>query len=143
MGYLIFGTIIVIIVFLVLRFINKLRLDRKIDQIRSSWINRKTESFDFVRISRYADLIEQKFHRLTDQTIEDIDFHKLFAFIDRTTSKVGQQFLYKKVIEPTDNIDAQSEVLIKLFSMDKDLRERTQLELLKLSSHNAYYISSL
>ena len=143
MGYLIFGTIIVIAVLLILRFINKLRIDKKIDQIRSSWINRKRESFDFVRISRYADLVEQKFHRLTDQTIEDIDFHKLFAFIDRTTSKVGQQFLYKKVIEPTNSIENQSEVLIKLFSLDKDLRERTQLELLKLSGHNAYYISSL
>ena len=66
-----------------------------------------------------------------------------FAFIDRTTSKVGQQFLFKKIIEPTNNTKGQSERLITLFSNDNQLREETQLELLKLNNNGAYFISSL
>ena len=144
MEYLIFGLIGFIIVILVIHHVNKGRTKKKIEEIRKSWGNPKKESFDFDSISKYADTVkDSKFHRLTDQTIEDIDFYGLFAFIDRTTSKVGQQFLYKKLLEPTDNTTDQSEVLINLFSTDKQLREEVQLELIKLNNNGAYYISSL
>ena len=144
MEYLIFGLIGFIIVILVIHHVNKGRTNKKIEEIRKSWGNPKKESFDFDSISKYVDTVkDSKFHRLTDQTIEDIDFYGLFAFIDRTTSKVGQQFLYKKLLEPTDNTTDQSEVLINLFSTDKQLREEVQLELIKLNNNGAYYISSL
>lgn len=144
MEYLIFGLIGFILVILVIHLVNKGRTKKKIEEIRTSWGNPKNESFDFDSISKYADTVkDSKFHRLTDQTIEDIDFYGLFAFIDRTTSKVGQQFLYKKLLEPTNNTTDKSERLIKLFSNDKQLREEIQLELIKLNNNGAYYISSL
>ena len=144
MEYLILGLIGFILVILVIHHVNKGRTKKKIDEIRTAWGNPKKESFDFDCICKYADTVkENKFHRLTDQTIEDIDFYGLFAFIDRTTSKVGQQFLYKKIIEPTNNITDQSQRLINLFSNDKQLREEIQLELLKLNNNGAYFISSL
>ena len=143
MEYLILGSIIIILVFLVIHYSSKGKSKIEIEQIRSAWDNPKTNSFHFVSIRKYADVVKEEFHRLTDQTIEDIDFHRLFIFIDRTTSKVGQQFLFKKVIEPTDKVEDQSEKFIELFTDDKDLREGIQLELLKLSDPDAYYISSL
>lgn len=144
MEYLILGLIGFILVILVIHHVNKGRTKKKIEEIRKAWGNPKKESFDFDCICKYADTVkENKFHRLTDQTIEDIDFYGLFQFIDRTTSKVGQQFLYKKILEPTNNTTDQSERLINLFSNDKQLREEIQLELLKLSNNGAYFISSL
>ncbi|MBX2955605.1 MAG: DNA mismatch repair protein MutS [Cyclobacteriaceae bacterium] len=144
MEYLIFGLTGFIIAILVIHHVNKGRTKKKIEEIRTGWGNPKKESFDFDSISKYADTIkESKFHRLTNQTIEDIDFYGLFAFIDRTTSKVGQQFLYKKLLEPTSNTTDQSKGLISLFSTDKQLREEVQLELIKLKNNGAYYISSL
>ena len=144
MEYLILGLIGFILVILVIHHVNKGRTKKKIEEIRTAWGNPKKESFDFDCICKYADTVkENKFHRLTDQTIEDIDFYGLFQFIDRTTSKVGQQFLYKKILEPTNNTTDQSERLINLFSNDKQLREEIQLELLKLSNNGAYFISSL
>jgi len=147
MEYLIFGSIIIILVYLGFHYLKRERSRGKIEQIRSAWAqpksNFKTSSFNFINIRKYADVVKEKFHRLTDQTIEDIDFHMLFKFIDRTTSKVGQQYLFKKVIEPTTNIEDQSEGLIKLFTTDKDLREAVQVELLKLSDPDAYHISAL
>ena len=88
MEYFILGLIGIILVVLVFRHVNKNRTKKKIEEIRTAWGNPKNESFDFNNISKYADTIKvNKFHRLTDQTIEDIDFYGLFAFIDR---KIGR-----------------------------------------------------
>lgn len=143
MEYLILGAIAAIAVFLLIRHFNQLKSKKDLDHIRRVWGHPKTESFHFVSIRRYAEVVKEKFHRLTDQTIEDIDFHRLFIFIDRTTSRVGQQFLFKKVIEPTDLAEDPSEKFVQLFAQNKDLREEVQVELLKLSKPDAYYISSL
>lgn len=144
MEYLILGLIAIIIVVLVIHQANKNMTKKRIEEIRTAWGNPKKESFDFDNISNYANTVkENKFHQLTEQTIEDIDFYGLFAFIDRTTSKVGQQFLYKKLLELTTNTSDLSERLVNIFSKDERLREEIQLELLKLNNTGAYYISSL
>ena len=112
MNYLIFGSITIIGVFVVIHYLNKRKREKQIAQIREGWGKPKTEAFHFESIKKYADATnENSFHRLTDQTMEDIDLHGLFAFVDRTTSKVGQQFLFKKVIEPTDNLEGNFENL--------------------------------
>jgi DNA mismatch repair ATPase MutS len=144
MEYIIFGAIILILIFLAIQQSDKGKSKSNLNRIRLDWGNPKSKiQFQFGKIRRYADVVPEKFHRLTDQTIEDIDFQKLFAFIDRTTSKVGQQFLYKKVTEPSDDVEHSSEKLINLFNDDKALREDVQLQLLKLSDEDAYHISSL
>lgn len=144
MEYFILALIGFVLVILVIHHLNKGRTKRKIEEIRAVWGSPKKESFDFDRIPNYSDTVKDyKFHRLSDQTIEDIDFYGLFAFVDRTTSKVGQQFLYKKLLEPTNTTTDPLESLIKLFSNDKQLREEIQLELIKLNNNGAYYIPSL
>ena len=144
MEYLILGAIgIIVLVFVFYR--NKEGNKKKqLEEIQSSWGKTKLDSFDFNRISKYADTVNtDKFHRLSDQTIEDIDFYGLFEFIDRSSSKVGQQYLFKKLIEPTKNTIEPSESLIKIFTEDKQLRESIQLELSKLNNSGAYYITAL
>ena len=144
MEYFILGAIgVILLVFIFYR--NKQGNKKKqLEEIQSSWGKPKLDSFDFNRISKYADIVNtEKFHRLSDQTTEDIDFYGLFEFIDRTSSKVGQQYLFKKLIEPTHNTVDPSESLIKLFTEDKQLRESIQLELSKLNNSGAYYITTL
>jgi DNA mismatch repair ATPase MutS len=143
MEYLIIGSIILILIFLVSHQLSKQKRKRRIEEIRSSWGRPKSESFHFVSIRKYADSVNAQFHRLTDQTLEDIDFNQLFVFIDRTTSRVGQQFLYKKLIEPTNSTKDSSEELTNAFIKNADLRETMQLELYKLNENDAYYISTL
>jgi hypothetical protein len=144
MEYLILGLTGVILVVLIIHHVNKINRKKRIKEIRTAWGNPKKELFDFDSICKYADIANGgKFHRLTEQTIEDVDFHGLFAFIDRTSSKVGQQFLYKRLVEPTHSPVDPSEQLVNLFSTDKHLRESVQVELLKLNNSGAYHISSL
>lgn len=133
--------------FLAIFIIQKITVKRrfaKIEEIQKNWSNQKKENFDFDRIRKYADtVLDTKFHRLNDQTIEDIDFYDLFRFIDRTNSRVGQQFFFKKLIEPTNKTKDVSEELVNLFSKDKLLREEIQLELIKLNHYDAYFIVNL
>ncbi|MEO7046254.1 MAG: hypothetical protein ABI091_13170, partial [Ferruginibacter sp.] len=144
MNYLLSGGIISILIFLFINYSNKRRARTTIAQIRSQWGKPKTELFNFYGIRNYAEEVRgNHFHQLTEQTIDDIDFNGLFKFIDRTTSKVGQQFFYRKVIEPSQNTTDSAEDLIELFTQDNTLRESIQLELLKLNDGDAYHIPSL
>jgi DNA mismatch repair ATPase MutS len=144
MGYLIFGAISFILILLVYQNLKKRRLRNDTQEIRMSWgIPKSKHDFNFIKICKYADATKANFHRLTDQIIQDIDFNNLFIIVDRTTSKVGQQFLYKKLIEPSNETANQSEELIELFNSDVALREQAQIELLKISSNDAYHIVSL
>ncbi|MDQ2719199.1 MAG: DNA mismatch repair protein MutS [Bacteroidota bacterium] len=144
MNYLFFIAILAVLIFIFINYSNKRKYRKQISQIRGAWGNPKSELFNFDGIKNYSEEVRgNNFHLLTEQTIDDIDFHGLFEFIDRTTSKVGQQFLFRKVIEPTKNTNDSSQSLIELFTKDTTLREAIQLELLKLEDSNAYDIPSL
>ena len=116
------------------------------DKIRSAWGHPKTESFHFERIGNFAALTERKgFHQLSKQSQQDIDICELFIFIDRTNSKVGQQYLFKKLIQPaitTEGLHLLNE-RANLFTGNVVLREEIQAELTRLNTNNAYYIASL
>lgn len=142
MEYLILACIVLVLL-AVVHSVGKQKDDAGWSKVRSGWGKPKNEKFYFSLIGKYADLSKPAFHRLTDQTIADIDLHRLFGFIDRTTSVVGQQFLYKKLIQPAARVDVQSEKQIRLFSGDVALREKIQKVLLLLTEHDAYHIPSL
>ncbi len=144
MTILIIGVTFILLLLIFFTPNNSKKTKKSVELLRSVWGKPKTESFYFEGIRGFSEIInDKKFHRLTEQTINDIDFFNLFKFIDRTTSKIGQQFLFKKLIEPTDNLIDPSQKLIELFTTDKNLREEIQLELLKLNNDDVYYISTL
>jgi DNA mismatch repair ATPase MutS len=82
---------------------------------------------------------------LSNKTCEDLDFEELFMFLDRTTSKVGQQYLYNRLraIPNSINDKNKKEKLIAKFIEDSDFRIKAQLQLKKLNKTDAFYISSL
>jgi DNA mismatch repair ATPase MutS len=124
----------------------KARKKRLLQKLRDSWGVPKDEDFDFNVIGRFARLeSDNAFHKLSDQTINDIDFHKLFAFLDRTTSRVGQQFLYRQVSQPTNSIEdlKKFDESVNLLSKNASLREQIQFDLIKLNSYDAHSISLL
>ncbi|HEY5750381.1 MAG TPA: hypothetical protein VIU12_30160 [Chryseolinea sp.] len=99
MDYVILAVAITALIILISRAMEKSKTKSRLDELRMIWGSPKPKSEEvyFVGIKRYANIPAKDFHRLTDQTLDDIDFDKLFKFIDRTTSKVGQQYLYKKL----------------------------------------------
>jgi len=100
---------------------------RKIkERLTQSFGEIKDDPFYFYSIERYfrnKDHTED-FQVLSDKTCNDLDFNELFKFIDRTTSKIGQQFLYNTLRTITSNSDkfSDQEKLIQKISNDLNLR---------------------
>jgi hypothetical protein len=120
---------------------------RAVQRLHAAFGNVKKETFDF-------DLIENYYAKknnseaaqvISDRTCNDLDFHELFKFVDRTHSKVGQQYLYNKLrtipLNPADN--SKDEPIISLFSDDPDTRAAVQIKLERLKKKEAGYIPSL
>lgn len=107
----------------------------------------KTESSNFESVERYFQNKDHSdvFQVLSDKTCNDLDFNELFMFIDRTTSKVGQQFLYNtlRTIPAGGNDFTKQELLIKQISNDPELRLKIQIILDRLSNDSVYFITSL
>lgn len=107
----------------------------------------KIETFDFEQIEKYfrGKQHSDDFQVLSDKMINDLDLHELFMFIDRTTSKVGQQYLYNKLrtIPLSENDNSCKEKIIDLLTIDPEFRVSVQGQLTKLSESEAFYITSL
>ena len=77
------------------------------EQLQKQWGHPKKEYFNFDFIGKYRrHSTNETFHQLSFQTLTDIDFYDLFSFIDRTTSRVGQQVLFDKLNRPTNQINS-------------------------------------
>ena len=144
MIYIIVAIVVVIAVVLFLRQSQRARSRDAIDLLRVEWGKPKKGPFNFDSIGRYAEIGKVNvFHQLSLQTLQDIDFYELFAFVDRTTSKMGQQFLFDRLLRPTNSVDERMEQNVELFTRNQSLREEVQGELIKLNSSTAYSITSL
>ena len=117
------------------------------ERLSASFGKLKDETFTFELIEKYFRKKEktEAFQVLSDKTCNDLDFKELFMFADRTTSKVGQQFLYDtlRTIPADRNKFIIQEKLIDKISKDSDLRLNLQLQLDKLVKDDTYYITSL
>ena len=124
----------------------KKKQKEKEEKLRSQWGEAKTEPFDFEKITIYSDLNKDiHFHQLSAQTKTDIDFNDIFCLVDRTASRVGQQFLYATLSNPTNDkaaLQKQQEQTV-FFSSNETVRMQTQSQLSKLNNDDAYFISTL
>jgi hypothetical protein len=117
------------------------------DKLLKSFGQPKDDSFNFDLIERYFRKKDHSgsFHTISDKTCNDLDFQQLFMFIDRTTSKIGQQYLYNKLRSIPGNSDKESkqENLIEHFSNQPDFRVDVQKKLHGLQNTNVYHITQL
>ncbi|MEM8964983.1 MAG: DNA mismatch repair protein MutS [Bacteroidota bacterium] len=107
----------------------------------------KKNGFDLDRISSYFSSKNSDNHLqvISDSTWADLDFDEVFMYVDRTCSKVGQQYLYKTLHTlPEDNDrSARLEKIIAFFKDNSSIKESTVLSLSRLSKPAAYYLKNL
>ena len=124
-----------------------LRKKKNKEELLEAFGNIKNDSFDFEQIETYFRKKDNSsaFQILSDKTCNDLDFQELFMFVDRTNSKVGQQYLYNKlkVIPPDSKEINRNEKLIREFSNNPDFRIYIQHLLGKLNEKETFYITSL
>ena len=121
------------------------RNKKKREELQRTFGKVKDDSFHFDLIEKYfrAKDNSNAFQSLSDKTCNDLDFNELFMFVDRTHSKVGQQYLYQTLRTIPQSGNNSDETLIDHFLNDPDFRTSVQLQLEKLKSTDAYYISTL
>ena len=110
------------------------------------WNERKKDDFHFELIEHYFKNkdIPNAYQIINDQVIKDIDFYDLFEFVDRTSSKIGQQYLYNKLLVIDKNLNfEEQETIIDYFILNEDKRLRAQILFSKLNRRESFYISCL
>ena len=141
------------IITMILIYLVRVQLDKKRNRsLRNSLI----ENWGEPKNDRYLDfdLISQFFknHKspgnvfqiISNNTWVDLDMNEVFRFLDRTTSRIGQQYLYYKLRTITNISDLKRfGKLTEVFKSDEKLRVNSQLELSKLSSNKAYYLEEI
>ena len=139
---------ILIVVFLWNNYRQKKRIQKFKDYLISSWGKQiKNRYYNFYSISKYFENTfnrNNSFHIIDNATANDLDIDDLFKYIDRTSSKIGQQYLYYKLrtIQFTENLK-EFDKLTNLFENDVNLRLLCQLKLSKLNTHSAYDFETL
>lgn len=117
---------------------------KRLSELRQRWGRSRNEE-PHPLDEAYADVRPADTHRLSGQTLNDIDFPALFSFLDHTTSRVGQQLLYARLVNPANSeadlqaLDAQA----RFFAENREKRERIQLLLQRLDHSDARYITRL
>ncbi|KIX19824.1 DNA mismatch repair protein MutS [Flavobacterium sp. 316] len=127
-----------------IKFNRKRELNRK---LKESFGKLKDDFFDFDSIEKYFRKKDNSkvYQVLSDKTCNDLDFDDLFMFLDRTHSKIGQQYLYNhlRTIGINEKKTRLNEEIITAFLKNYELRISVQKELEKLKHKDVYYISSL
>lgn len=117
------------------------------EELLANYSKVKKGAFYFNSIKEYFSKSDKStaFQVISDKTYQDLDLDEVFMFIDRTLSKVGQQFLYDafRTIPDNSNRFERLEYLIKVLNERNELKEEVLLQLSKLGNSEAYYISSL
>jgi DNA mismatch repair ATPase MutS len=144
--YLLVIVFIFIAFILLSRFTVVTRRRRMLAQLVAGWGKPKTDYFNFDEIGIYSKADPAiPFHELSAQTRADLDFEELFTFVDRTTSKVGQQFLYNRLAKPCNDITELQQLgtTADFFAANRKIREDVQELLLSLNHSGGYYIATL
>lgn len=103
-----------------------------LDSVENYFLNTIIESAD-------------KLQLISDKIANDLYLDEIFKLVDRTISKVGQQFLYARL----RTIDKDQESLLiqdkfaDLMAADEELRLDTQVILSKLQKNDSYYFQDL
>jgi len=81
---------------------------------------------------------------LDDRTWNDLVMDDVFAFLDRTESRIGQQMLYRRLRRAPEPLALEAfEALVDQAGRDEALRERAQETLGQLRDASAHYVHRL
>ena len=148
MNYFLGIAFIFIVWFLISNFNKKKRLKKLKASLYKNWgTPKQNDYYNFFVIGKYFNNNthkEKAYHIISEKSNVDFDIDAVFKFIDRTSSKIGEQYLYFKLRTIGSITDLlEFDKLTKLFQKNTALSINCQLELSKLNTNNAYYLEEL
>ncbi|MBE7648122.1 MutS-related protein [Tenacibaculum finnmarkense] len=148
MNFILILFFILITIWLINNYFKKKKLKSLIKKYSENWGKpKKNDYYNFHAIGKYFENNTHKkkaFHIISDKTQLDLDINELFKFIDRTSSKIGQQYLYFKL----RTVGSISELikfdkLVEVFLKNKKLRLNCQILLSQLNNDDSYDLEEL
>lgn len=120
---------------------------KKLKYIREAWAKPVERFRNLDLISFYHNAVSNSGARevVDDKTWKDLDMDKFFASMDRTTSSIGQQYLFN-ILKNYENDAAVLNKRLNLFTHmrgNAETRENLQLKLEGLNNTKSYFITSL
>lgn len=118
----------------------------KNDELKAKWGQPRFINRNFFQIARYH---AEKEHAnngyvISDRTRTALNFADLFSFLDRTASRVGQQWLYNRLsCYERDEKVSDLEEMIAYWEHHPEERLRAQVTLSRLNHDHAYGICTL
>ena len=148
MNWILSSVLILILIYLISLRLKKAKNKSTRNLIVENWGKPKNDkhlNFDLInQFFKKHKSPENVFQIISDNTWEDLDMNDVFKFLDRTTSKIGQQYLYYKLRTITNIPEIKRfGKLTEVFKSNQPLRIKSQLELSKLSSNKAYYFEEI
>lgn len=146
MPYLILIIALAGIALLIGKSVLRKKKQKKIEELKRKWGKLTKSTRNYGLISRYHNcLTSENGQSLSLEVANDIDLEGLFDYIDRTNSKLGQQYLYHQLRSTKKDLPLLEELegLSQKLQEDEVLRLHTELEISTLEQHNAYYIHEL
>lgn len=114
-----------------------------LEALQTQWGKTKGFGFNFSLIREYFDLkpTTNTTAALNERSVNDLDIHPFFEFIDRTCSAPGQQVLYHNIrqLSPAKGNLEKQEKWVQHYKQDETARWESQLLLGQLASPNDYY----
>ena len=122
-------------------------IKKQIKELLEHYGQRKESDFDFDRIKLFLENKKPKgfLQIISDRTWCDLDMDEVFMFIDRTCSKIGQQYLYfvLRTIPKTNQRVSHLEKIIDFIGTKQKVKDKCVVELHRLDDHGAYFIQNL
>src|SRR5262249_14370479 len=115
---------------------------RLLQRIRTSWGRPVARQRDMEAISDFFQLRDEPSTSLDDRTWNDLLMNDVFAHLDRTESRVGQQMLYCRLRCSLQSLD-EFEALVSRMQTDVERREKAQATLARINDPSAYYLHRL
>ncbi|HEY8930968.1 MAG TPA: hypothetical protein VIM55_17320 [Mucilaginibacter sp.] len=135
----------ILIGFYIYNYFDKLNTTRRnLERIQNKWGRPVNARRNFKLIAAYLNGYDGP-GKLTGIIADDLDLNNIFNYIDRTNSKPGKQYLYKRLFTPDTNFEdlLKFDKKIDTVNMPRPDQERIELELSKLNSPDAYYLAEL
>jgi hypothetical protein len=135
----------ILIGFYIYNYFDKLSTTRRnLERIQNKWGRPVNAKRNFKLIAAYLNAYEGP-GKISGIISDDLDLNNVFNYIDRTNSKPGKQYLYRKLFTPDTNFESllKFDKKIDALNMPRPDQERIELELAKLNSPDAYFLAEL
>jgi hypothetical protein len=139
-----------LVIYVLVYFYKKLSKKTNRERLRQDWGQPKNSRYiDLDSVENYflntiADSAE-KLQLISDKVATDLYLNDVFKLVDRTVSRVGQQFLYSR-LRTLDKDPAAlmvQDAFAELMAADEELRLDIQVALQKLEKNDSYYFQDL